>query len=553
MLLTLKPERLKRYKDIALFILKHANEGITSYKSTDNLLEDEDEKNINGDPEKFAKDLEELGPTFIKLGQLLSTRPDFLPIPYIEALTKLQDKIEPFPYQEVEEIIENEIGVRISKAFQEFNSEPVAAASLGQVHKAILRDGRPAAVKIQRPGIRKIILNDLETLNEIAVTVDKHTSIGRQYAFQDILAQFKQTILTELDYRQEAQNLIKLGNNLKNYDNIIIPQPINDYSTSQVLTMDYIKGRKVTKLSNLTRIEMSGNSLAEDLFKAYLDQVLVDGFFHADPHPGNVFLTEDFKIALLDLGMVAHIDPEMREKLMKLLLYISEGRGHEATKISIQLGTKLENYDEESLLRFGSDFVARYYNASLKQIQVGRIVMELAQISARYGVRTPPQLTMLGKTLLNLDIIGHTLNPDFNPNEIIRSHADSILRKYTLKSLSPGNIFSSFLEMNEIVQKLPSRLNSFMDAIAKNEFEFRIKAFDEIRLIESIQKIANRITLGLILAALIIGAALMMDVNSPFTILGYPGFSMLMFIAAATFGFALVISIFMNDEWKKKK
>jgi predicted unusual protein kinase regulating ubiquinone biosynthesis (AarF/ABC1/UbiB family) len=342
-----KPEKLKRYKDLALFLLKHANEGITSYKSSEIPIEDESDKDINGDPQKFAKDLEELGPTFIKLGQLLSTRPDFLPISYIEELTKLQDQIEPFSFKEVEEIVENEIGTRISKAFQEFSSEPIAAASLGQVHKALLRDGRPVAVKVQRPGIRRTILTDLETLEEIAATVDKHTSIGRQYAFQDVLQQFKQTILVELDYRQEAQNLIKLGNNLNNYENILIPQPINDYSTSRILTMDYIRGKKVTKLSPLARLEMDGGALAEDLFKAYLDQVLVDGFFHADPHPGNVFITDDHKIALIDLGMVAHIDPQMRENLMKLLLYISEGRGQEATQVSIKIGTKLENYDED--------------------------------------------------------------------------------------------------------------------------------------------------------------------------------------------------------------
>lgn len=553
MMLFPKTEKLKRYKDIAVFLLKHANEGISSYKANDVPLDDEEEKELSGDPQKFVQDLENLGPTFIKLGQLLSTRPDFLPIPYIDALTKLQDNIEPFSFQEVEEIVENEIGVRISKAFQEFNSEPIAAASLGQVHKAVLRDGRPVAVKVQRPGIRKLIQDDLEALLEIAGTVDKYTSVGRQYAFQDVIQQFKQTILVELDYQQEAQNLIKLNNNLSKYENIIIPQPINDYSTSRILTMDYIKGKKVTKLSPLARLEMNGSALAEDLFKAYLDQVLVDGFFHADPHPGNVFITEDYKIALIDLGMVAHIDHELRENLMRLLLNISDGRGQEATKISIKIGKKLENYDEDGLIRYGSDFVARYHDASLEQIQVGRVVMELTQIAARFGVRTPPELTMLGKTLLNLDIIGRTLNPEFNPNQIIRNHADTILKNYTLKSLSPGNLFSSFLEVNEFIQKLPSRLNNLMDTFSKNEFELRVKAFDEMRFIENMQKIANRITLGLILGALIIGAALMMNVDSPFRILGYPGISIIMFIVAAAFGFSLVINILSRDEWRKKK
>ena len=199
--------------------------------------------------------------------------------------------------------------MRLSKAFADFDSTPLAAASLGQVHRAQLRDGRPVAVKVQRPGIRQVILEDLEAFSEMATLIDKHTEVGRRFAFHDMLEEFRKTLLRELDYRREALNLVTLANNLRSYQRLVIPQPVDDYTTSRVLTMDYVRGTKITDLSPLARIELDDQALADDLCKAYLDQILVDGFFHADPHPGNLLITDDGRLALLDLGMVARIDP----------------------------------------------------------------------------------------------------------------------------------------------------------------------------------------------------------------------------------------------------
>lgn len=556
MAISLQPEKLKRYKDIATLLIKYGRKNIMqSANADDSILEEEivSGDTAEGNPEQLAHDLEELGPTFIKLGQLLSTRPDFLPQPYLDALARLQDNVKPFSYEEIEEIVQNELSVRISKGFLEFDPVPMAAASLGQVHKAVLRDGRAVAVKVQRPGIRETILQDLGALEDIAGTLDKHTDTGRRYSFLNILHEFKKALLQELDYKQEAQNLIRLGNNLTRYEDIIVPQPISDYSSSKVLTMDYVRGKKVTSLSPLATLDLDGKKLAEELFKAYLDQVLIDGFFHADPHPGNVFITDNHKIALLDLGMVARIDPEVRESLLKLLLFISNGRGRDAAQVSKELSTQLEDFNEQKFTQEITEFVAQSHDATLEQIKVGRVVVELTRIAARNGVRTPSELTMLGKTLLNLDQIGQTLDPEFNPNEVIRRHAETILRQHFFQKISTGNIFSSLLEVNELVQKLPSRLNSLFDNLANNNFRLKIDAIDDLRLMENLQKIANRIAMGIVLGALIIGAALMMHVSSTFNILGYPGLAMIMFLLAAAFGFALVINIFLNDEWRRKK
>ncbi len=543
-------EKLKRYKDLTLFLIKHVNNDLVTAASDD--IQTDESPEANGNPEEFAKDLEALGPTFIKIGQLLSTRPDFLPPAYLSALAKLQDKVEPFSFEEVEEIITNELGVRISKAFAEFNAEPIAAASLGQVHKAVTRDGRNVAVKIQRPNIRETIVNDLEALDDIAATVDKHTETGRKYEFREMLKEFRNTLLNELDYKLEAQNLKRLHENLKNYESIIIPLPVEGYTTSKVLTMDYVHGKKITALTPLAQIEIDGAYLAEELFKAYLDQVLVHGFFHADPHPGNVFLTDDKRIALIDLGMTARIEPALQEELIKLMLYVSEGRGYEAAGLSIEISTALEHADREKFIKDVSQFVTLARDAKLGQIQLGKVVVQLTRIAADNGFRASPELTMLGKTLLNLDEIGKTLEPDFNPNAAIRRHTESIVRRHLLRNVSPGNVFSSLLETKELVQKLPVKLNRIVDKLASGEFTVKADMIDENLLTENFQKVANRITLGLVLAALIIGAAMLMRVESTFTILGYPGLAMILFLFAAACGFGLVFSILFKDRHFRK-
>lgn len=546
--------RLKRYKDIAMLLLRHGDIQARQEPLTEADPPKDGDPQVTGSegqPDALARDLEEMGPTFIKLGQLLSTRPEFLPQPYLEALTRLQDKVKPFPAEEVEEIVSSELGVRLSKGFQEFDLEPIAAASLGQVHKARLRDGRLVAVKVQRPGIRSMIREDLDALEDIASSLDRFTEVGRKTAFLEMLKEFRKTLFAELDYRLEAQNLIRLGKNLERFERIIVPQPVEDYTTSRVLTMEYVRGTKVTSFSPLARLEMDGKALAEDLFKAYLDQVLVDGFFHADPHPGNVFVTDDHRIALIDLGMVARVEPEMRESLLRLLLHISEGRGKEAAEFSIRVGTPMEDFDERKFIREASEFVLRYHDVTLENMKIGGVMMELTRIASRNGIRLLPELTMLGKTLLNLDEIGRTLDPEFDPNAVIREHANSITQRYLLNNLSPGKIFSSVLEVNEFVRKLPGRLNKVLDRLADNDF--RIHTFDEVRLTESFQKVANRIAMGVVLASLIIGAAMLMRIESGFKLFGYPGLAMVMFVVAAGLGFALVFNIMVRDEWARRR
>jgi len=349
MALSLKTDHLARYKDIVLLLVKYGRSDLVKHAGLSDAVSESEASTPVGQqalPEQLAADLERLGPTYVKLGQLLSTRADLLPPAFLEALTRLQDKVEPFPFADVEAIVTAELGVKISKAFVEFEKTPVAAASLGQVHRAVLRTGRPVAVKVQRPGIQERILKDLEVLEEIAEAADEHTEAGRKFGFTGMLQEFRKTLLRELDYRQESRNLETLAQNLAEFDRIVVPAPVEDYTTSRVLTTEYVRGQKVTSLHPVVQLDLDGEVLAEQLFRAYLKQILVDGFVHADPHPGNVFLTEDNRIALLDLGMVARVTPSMQEKLLQVLIAISEGRGDEAAATGLKIGRPMAGFDE---------------------------------------------------------------------------------------------------------------------------------------------------------------------------------------------------------------
>ena len=547
---------LKRYKEIGLLLWRYGRSDLVQQMGIDEALDPQEAQaagNGGATPEQLADDLEAMGPTYVKLGQLLSGRPDLLPEPYLKALARLQDKVKPFAYEAVEEIVATELGVRISKAFSRFDPVPIAAASLGQVHSAALRDGRLVVVKVQRPNIRKQITEDFEVLTEIAEFFDAHTELGRRHRFTKILEQFRISIQHELNYEREAQNLIALGTNLKEFELIQVPQPIPDYSTRAVLTMDYVQGRKITSVGPLGRLEMKGTPLAEELFKAYLKQVLVDGLFHADPHPGNVFLTDDGRVALLDLGMVGHTTPAMQENLLKLLLAISEGNSDQAADLVIHMSQTTEEFNQPEFRRRLGQLLALRQDQGLQQLNVGRSMLELSKNAAENGLVVHSELTLLGKTLLQLDEVGKILDPAFDPNASIRRNVGELLSQRMSKNATQGSAFTALLEMKEFIGGLPSRINRIMDAITSQELEVKVKSMDAKMVVEGIQKIANRITTGILLAALIMGASQLMQVPSSFQLFGYPALAILCFLGAATGGFWLVISIFVQDQKGRKK
>ena len=547
----MRTEHLKRYREIAALLWKYGRSDLAKLPGLEEGLPSGEPSGVPGEApkaEELAADLEKMGPTFVKLGQLLSTRADLLPPTYLEALSRLQDRVEPFPFADVERIVTEELGVRISKAFGEFDAEPMASASLAQVHRALLRDGREVAVKVQRPDIREQVMQDLDVFAEIAELAAKHTEFGRRYQLREIVEEFRRSLLRELDYQREAGHLHAMRRNLVEFDRLVVPAPIDDYSTGRVLTMERVHGTKVDKLSPLVRVDLDGDELAEQLIGAYLKQILIDGLFHADPHPGNVLLTHDHRVALLDLGMVGHLAPQLQEQLLKLLASITDGDGDEVANLVIRIGNKRDGFDPGLFRRRINDMVAENRDIELQKLQVGRVVLDLVSYANNACIQVPAELALLGKTLLNLDLVVRSLSPELNVTESLRRHLATMARKRMWKTATPGSAFRALSEGREFVERLPERLNRLFELLADNELRVNVDAIDEAELIKGLQKIANRIAGGLLLAALIVGAAMMMQVPTRFTLLGYPGLAMIFFLLAAAGGVWMLWTILKSDR-----
>ncbi|MFA6223569.1 MAG: AarF/UbiB family protein [Desulfomonilaceae bacterium] len=554
MVLPIKTAHLKRYRDIALLLVRYGFYDIARKTGLDKMLEksQREASRVTLEGEELARDLETLGPTFVKLGQFLSTRPDILPREYVDALGRLQSEVKGFPFEQAQETVKAELGTEVSVAFKEFDPEPIAAASIGQVHRALTLDGRTVVVKVQRPNIRETVMTDLEVIGAIAGFVQKNTEIGELYGVDDMFQEFNSSMLRELDYLQEMRNLITLRKNLQEFNNIVVPIPIEALTTQRILTMGFIEGTKITLLSDSIQPSLDRTLLLEDTFRAYLKQILVDGFFHADPHPGNLVLTKDGRIGILDLGMVARITPGMREKLIRFLVAMSNGEPEDAARIAASIGEKMDNFDASKYYRRTVELIFRYGNTTLGQIQMGKLILEFTSVARECGIRVPKDLAMLGKTILQLDQVAAALDPDFDPNSSLRKYAGQIMLQYLTGRVTVGNVISGIWEFKDSISNLPKSLSSVLEQMAINRFQVKVDLLDENRFVGGMQKIANRITLGLLLASLIIGAGLMARLPTTFQILGYPAIAIIFFLIASAGAVILILHILIYDEKPKK-
>jgi predicted unusual protein kinase regulating ubiquinone biosynthesis (AarF/ABC1/UbiB family) len=553
---TLRPGHLGRYARLGALLLKHRGDALSvpdAGELADPGMDAEGSTASADDAAQLVDELEAMGPTFVKLGQLLSPRADLLPPVYLEALARLQDDVAPFGFAEVERIVEAEIGARISKAFQSFEHEPMASASLGQVHRAVLRDGRAVAVKVQRPGIRSQVVEDMDVIEELAGFVDEHTRTGERLGFAGMAAEFRRSLMAELDYRREADNLRAMAANLAGYDRIVVPLPVDDYTTSCVLTMDFVDGRNVGSIGPLGQMELDGRPLAEQLFRAYLDQILVHGFVHADPHPGNVLVTADQRLALIDLGMVVHVRHDLQDSLIRLLASVSEGRAAEVAEVLMDMGEKAPDFDADAYRRQIAVLVEGNQSVTVGQLDAGVVVGELARAAAASGLRPPVEMTMIGKALLNLDQVARILDPTFDPNAAIREHTAGILRERLLASASPASILHAAMDAKEFAERLPGRVNKVMDALAEGQLTLNVQGIDEAELMRGIQKLANRVTTGIVVAALIIGAAMVMRIDTDAKLFGYPTLAIVLFLVATVAGLWLAVTSILNDLPQRRR
>ncbi|MEO6876898.1 MAG: AarF/UbiB family protein [Gemmatimonadaceae bacterium] len=542
-----------------------------------------------GSPEKaeaFRKRLVELGPAYIKLGQVLSTRPDLLPPAYIEQLERLQDDVDAIPVEQVEDIIEQELGGRLSKMFASFDREPLGTASLGQVHAAELRDGRPVVVKVQRPHIRNLLADDLAFFHELAEFMSEHTSAGAKIDMIGIVQQLEQALADELDYRIEARNAATFRRTLAEFPRVLIPRVIEAYTTERVLTTERVHGTKIDAISPLSRLEHDFRPVADDLTRAYLKQITIDGHFHADPHPGNVFIVFaesvnpptpseikandrrvvvrdavtplskieqeaqetaapqpagiDVKLALIDFGMTARLSATLKEHVIRLLLDLADNRGDDAAETMVEMGTQLPGFDREAYVREIAALMARNYNLTIGEFDTGKVLYELINISFQRGLRLPAELTLLAKTLFNLDTVTRALDPTYSPLATIREFGNKIAADRAKRDLNPRRLYQLATESSDLLAALPHRLDLITSRMASNEFETKIDVPQLSLAIQALQKVANRIFSGLVLAGLLVASAMLLPYHRS---LGTGGF-----VLAGAIGLYMVLAILWTDR-----
>lgn len=537
----LRARHAPRYVALARLLLKHRH--AASFPGALDFDPPEDDSSTE-DARELASQLVSMGPTFVKLGQLLSTRADILPPAYLRELSSLQEGVEPLPAGEAAAVIESELGTRVSKLFGSFEPEPFAAASLGQVHRATLRDGRPVAVKVQRPGVRDRARQDMEVIGELAAFVDEHSGAASRFGLVGMVDQFRETLVGELDYRREAANLRIMGSQLSGFRRIFVPRPVDDYTTSRVLTMDFVDGRSVSSLGPLARTELDLSQLAEDLVGAYLDQVLVHGFFHADPHPGNLMLTTDGRLALVDLGMVSRISAEVKEQLLRLLLAVSTADTTNAAGALENLGTRLEDFDSGRLRTQVTGIVLGYSGATIGDLEAGRVLSELAMACSASGLRPNAELTLLSKALLSLDEVARTLDPDVRLDSVIEGHTARVMRHRMMEAISPANVMRAALDTAAFVESIPGRLTTILEAVSEGKLTINLEGLDEPALLRGAQKLANRVATGVLIAAFVLAAALFSSERTGAFVWGYPVLTIvflgLAVLAAAWVAFGIV-------------
>lgn len=551
----LLPDQYDKYIRFFKFMMKYWNSDVFAFPDggVPESNQDDDSDKFDHTPEELTEDLKKMGPTYVKLGQLLSTRPDLLPPQFMDALATLQDDVDEVDYEIVEEIFRDEVGERISKAFKSFDKIPMASASIGQVHMAVMHSGQTVAVKIQRPGIRKRFIEDLDTLMDISEKAENVSEVARNFGVHNVIEELRYILLKELDYTLEAQNLLTLKENLKDFKHLFIPAPILDYCSSRVLTMEFVEGGKITKASPLKLMDLDLVPLVDDLIKGYLKQIIIDGFAHADPHPGNVYLTPENKIALMDAGMVAKFSNEMQETVLKLMIGLSN---YDSRRVS-ELLLSISEYDDQKVdvALFKKNIerkIQESENQKAKDLQTGRILIEINQMAAKQNIHIPVDLNILGKILLNLDQIVAYLTPEYDMQNTMKHYVQKLMQKKLKEDMKPSNFMELFLEMKDLTENLPFRINKFSENLANNKIRVKVDTIDEDRFTGAFQKVANRITAGLIIAALIIGAAMLVQIPSSWNIFGYPAFAFVLFIIAAFIGMYLLYQILFKDESKKK-
>ncbi|MFZ7102528.1 MAG: ABC1 kinase family protein [Peptococcaceae bacterium] len=445
--------------------------------------------------------LEELGPTFVKMGQIASTRSDLISKEIIHELEKLQDHVSPFSFTEVQLIIRQELKGTVDAIFAEFHEIPFAAASIGQVHFGVLKSGEQVAVKVQRPNIRNIVETDLEILQELAILAEFRLKWASRYQVRDIVEEFSKSLRAELDYTIEGQNAERIAKQFAKDPKICIPGVYWDYSTPKVLTMEYVEGIKLQEVKNPDQKTYNSGVLAERLVRAFFQQILVEGFFHADPHPGNILVKPEGVIVFMDFGMVGHLTPEMRTHFASLVIAMMRQSTEGVISAITRMGLVPDDANMRLLRSDVDQLREKYYNIPLSQISLGEAVKELFSVAYQHHIRIPADLTLLAKTLLTIEGTAEQLDPELSIIKIAEPFGRQLLKERYHPRKIAENVLNNLFEYGEILAELPKRIQELNMVMQKGKMRLEITVPELELLLAKLDRVGNRLSFSIVLLA----------------------------------------------------
>jgi ubiquinone biosynthesis protein len=492
--------------------------------------------------------IEELGPTYIKMGQILSTRPDLVPVDFIRELARLQDKVPAYPFADVTRIIRDETGRTVDELFEHLDPQPLASASIGQVHRARLKDGESVAVKVQRPGIRKIVEVDLEIMLHLATLAERHIEELAHHRPVKIVEEFARTIEKEMDYTLEATSMERVARFYLNEESVYIPKVYREVTTERVLTTEFIDGIKVSLLDQLEDNGYDRQLITRRGADILLSQIFEHGFFHADPHPGNLFVLPNNVICLLDFGMMGTVDRATRESFVELIDAVVRRDEARTTQVLLKLTLWDEEPDKRLLGKDVADFMGEHLYKPLKDIQIGKLLHNMLELASQHRLRIPPEIFLMMKAISTVEGVGLSLDPDFD----MIAHAEPFVKAIRLARFSPRRLgndaVSIFAQYVDFVQEFPKDLLEITRTIRQKKLTFMLELKNMENMLHTHDQISNRISFSIIIAALIIGSALIVISKTPPLFFGISLIGIIGFLAAAFMGLWLLVAIIKKGK-----
>lgn len=546
----------RRYRQIVGVLVKYgfddvvARIGLSHYFQTGKRLfkKEKIKQRQLSTAERIRRGLEELGPTFVKLGQVLSTRSFLIPADLVAELSKLQDDVKPLSFSELRENLLQMGVVALEERFEWIDETPLASASIAQVHRASTFDGQDVVIKIQRPQIAKLIKTDMEILADLAGLVEKHIPELQQFNPTGMVEELNRSIKRELDFLNEARNIELFAKNFKESPFIYVPQLFWEYTTPQMVTIEYIEGVKISEIDQLEASGFEKKAIAQNGAKAILQQVFEDGFFHADPHPGNLFVTANNIIVPIDFGIMGRLSADMIKEFSDLFIAAIHKDVDLIMRVLINLGIIDDSIEHRGLKVELNELIDRYYGVSVGKLNMKIIMNEVVDLSFRYKLRMPSNFMLLLKTLGTYEDLVFQLDPDFDFISATKPYVDSLIKR----RLNPQKIryesIKTLRDLTELLRMLPREIELLLKKFKRGEISIELQHRRLENLILELERSSNRISFSLIIAALIVGSSLIMVLEKGPALFGYPLFGILGYVFAGLLGIWLLISILRSGK-----